>query len=217
MQEEENIDIKTTKWHDDFSDKVHGIVPDDNQAIDIINETYVIDDIYMCEIREILKQQALQQEKQKQRFDKLEKALEVSKKREAQRQVHMKNLLIIRGYLNRQFRNFWNKYEEKINDKVNLEMLCKYSKRESIYDDVGYKFAVYILDTRNKIQELLNFSLELCKFYILLNEKMHPPISPHSVVVRAIQDIRLAIHEDVYLQREYSITDEVLNNIENFE
>ena len=91
-------------------------------------------------------------------------------------------------------------------------MLKKYSNRTGIYGDPGYKFAVYVLETQSK----LGVSGETCKFYILLNEKMHPPISPHNIVVKAIQEIKRDAHEDIDLQRKYNITDEVLDEIVNF-
>jgi hypothetical protein len=64
-----------------------------------------------------------------------------------------------------------------------------------------------------KIPELNNFSVELCRFYIQLNEKLHPPTVPPSVVMNAIRELRMANEP---LLGEYSITDKMLDEIEHF-
>jgi hypothetical protein len=117
-------------------------------------------------------------------------------------------------YLNKQFKKFGNTYENILSNTVTQEMLHSLSRREKIYDDIGYKFAVYIICVNEKIPKLNNFSVELCRFYIQLNEKLHPPTVPPSVVMNAIRELKRAMDEP--LLGEYSITDKVLDEIEHF-
>ena len=48
------------------------------------------------------------------------KILVLAKEREMREKVseQLKNLLIVRGYINGRFNNFWTKYKDKIEDKV---------------------------------------------------------------------------------------------------
>ena len=232
------MDEKTTNevsiWHENFDDRIYKNVDETDteamtEAKELSESTYELDGIYMKEILHIRQEhkqmlqehkQMLQEQKrvlqeQDERIQLLEEDIARAKRRSAQRFTYMKDLNILRGYLNMKFRRFWlqlSQKEEKIDDMVTPEMLNKYSNRINIYDDLGYKFAVYVLE--NSHSNVLGASCETCKFYILLNEKMHPPISPHIIVEKAIQEIKR--HDDPDLQQEYHITDEVLDEIVNF-
>jgi hypothetical protein len=211
------MDSEISEWHENFDEKVYkNVDPLNTEATDDAKElsefTYELDDIYMRHIR----QERQEHERAQKRIQLLEDDLARAKRRSAERFTYMKNLNIVRGYLNTKFRHFWyqlSQKEEKIDDTVTLEMLKKNSNRTAIYEDAGYKFAVYVLENDKE----LGVSRETCKFYILLNEKMHPSISPHAIVERAIQEIKRDSHNDINLQREYNISDEVLDEIVNYE
>lgn len=210
---DEKTTVEISNWHENFDARVYEIVdPNNTEAIEkakeVAESTYDLDDIYMRHIRQ-------ENQRTQQRIQLLEDDLVRSKRRTAQHGIYIKNLNIIRSYLNMKFRQFWSQLsqnEEKISASVTLEMLKKYSNRTTIYGKEGYKFAVYVLE--NPQSNILGVSRETCKFYILLNEKMHPQFSPHIIVEKAIQEIK---HEDINLQKEYNITDEVLDEIVNFE
>ena len=125
------MDEKTTNeisiWHENFDDRIYKNVDETNA--EVMTEAkelsvYELDGIYMNEILRIK-----QEQKQDERIKLLEEDdIARAKRRSAQRLIHMKNLNILRGYLNMKFRLFklqLKQNEEKIDDMVTLEMLKK--------------------------------------------------------------------------------------------
>jgi hypothetical protein len=205
--------------HEEIDAKIYENVQDLTKAGEIVDDVNALGELYMDKIRFSQKQlnnaQMQLNNAQKQLNDTISE-LEKSQEHARKRSIHMKNLFIVREYINKKFRNYWYEYEEKLNNQITYQMLQSHSTREKIYDDSGYKFAVYILCVNEKIPVLQSFSTELCEFYIQLNEKIHQHITPHSVVVGAIRDLRNATRDKDPIQSEYNITDDVLNEIEQF-
>jgi uncharacterized protein YoxC len=206
---------------EDIHSEIYEIVEDTSKAGKIVNDVNTLGTLYeqkfVGEIKGLKNSIRTLETEVKNLSNELDnKILEVEEhsKRSVRLNNYTKCLFIIRSYLNKQFRYCWNIYENKIKETITHEMLCSLSKRENIYDDVGYKFAVYILCVTDKIPELISFPTELCQFYVLLNEKMHPSIIPHSIVVSAVQKLRNSVNEP--LMQEYRITRSVLDDIENF-
>lgn len=202
----DNIDT----LHEEISTKIYENVKNTQIAEEIIGDVNELGELYAIKIRNT--QKALDSAQRsldvaKRELDNTVLELEESQRRTKRMQVHLKDLFIVRGYLNKQFRCFWKEHEEKISGQVTDEMLHHYSNRENIYEDAGYKFAVYILSVTNRIPVLMGFSRELCEFYIQLNEKIHPKIVPRSVVVEAIRNLRMERCDG------FNITDEILNEI----
>jgi hypothetical protein len=199
--------------HEEIDAKIYENVQDPIKAGEIVDDVNTLGELYMGKIR-ISQRQLNDAKKQfndaQRQLNETVSELEKSQEHARKRSFHMKNLFIVREYLNKKFRNYWYEYEEKISNQVTHQMLQRYSTREKIYDDAGYKFAVYVLC----VDEKTPVSRELCQFYIQLNEKIHQRITPHSVVIGAIQYLRNAIHDDDTIRREYAITDDVLNEIE---
>ena len=198
---------QTEVLHEEISVKIYENVPEQTNATNIMSDINLLENYYIDKIREM--QISLQNHLNTVNETVLK--LEEAHNRAKRVDLHLKNLFIVRGYLNRQFRNYWRKYEDKIS--VSHEMLVSLSDRENIYDDIGYKFAVYILAHKEPIPELRNFSKDLCIFYIKINEKIHPKIYPLSVVVEAIRSLRSYTNETPI--REFNVTDEILNEIEH--
>jgi hypothetical protein len=183
-------------------------VEDPNKSSEIIGDVNTLTKSYMYDINALKgKIQRLNDEAS----ENVKEAERVSERAE-KLSIHFKNLLKIRGYLNQQFRIYWNRYESKIKDELTQEMLCSQSKREHIYDDSGYKFAVYVLCIKTLIPELAGFSKELCEFYIKLNDKIHPNFLPRIITMNAVRELKESINDP--LIKEYNITIEVLNDIE---
>jgi hypothetical protein len=124
------------------------------------------------------------------------------------------DLFVLRGFLNEKFSNLWNKFKDLLEEKITTEMISKYSNRNTIYNNSGYKFAVYIIEynEKDRIPQLSTFPKELCKFNIGLNDKFHPKTYPKSVVENAIRELKEFNNPKFYSQ--YGLTMEVLNEAE---
>lgn len=218
MQEENNLKESILNLQEDIQDKIYENAKDTTKASDIISDVNTLETLYdkkhFEKIKELsskvhsLQEQLDEEMRESEKFSKL--------------RVYMKDLFILRMYLNEQFHNRGKKYESILRNTVTQEMLRSFSRRESIYEKPGYRFAVYLLCVNENtgivgvtcISKSDKFSDEMCKFYIQLNDKLHPNVIPHSIVMNAIRELRSSVNESSL--REYSITNKVLDEMEHF-
>ena len=173
------------------------------EKVDTLGSLY--DQKYVQEIRELKTEIKGFESKLDEKIKEAEEAIRHRKKMHD----YMNDIFILRMYLNQEFRILWNTYENRIGNAISPEMICSLSRREQIYNDGGYKFTVYIICVIDKIPELRNFSVELCKFCVKINEKLHPITIPHAIVINAIRDLK---NSSRTLQ-EYNVTDKLLEEL----
>ena len=112
-------------------------------------------------------------------------------KRNKQFNESFKLFMIIRQAINRLFNNLWDKNENEINEKQpdfnDLAIKTDILTRKDLVNKPVYKGIKYALCAIHKIHG--NTPIELCNFYIIMNEKLHPKSETDYIVTQTINSL----------------------------
>lgn len=124
--------------------------------------------------------------------------------------VHNK-IFKIRQAMNELFQKKWRQYDNVFTN-VDFDILASKTsilKRKTLVKiNNGIKFALIII---NGIDKTINFPIELCKYYITLNNKFHPDIRPiQKTIIIAEEMKKIIVDNDPQTCQMIDATPEVL-------
>lgn len=130
-----------------------------------------------------------------------------------------KIVYLVRQTMNVLFPNMYNKYAEHLNN-INYDELARstqFMKRtEIVHKDNGCKFALAVYHGKISVE---NFSKDLCKYYITLNDKFHPKIKPINNTIENIKELKLLMQENTNicecLETPINVVEELIEKLNN--
>jgi hypothetical protein len=193
----------TDKIKDNIYDGLFEAIPNDT---DKCNEIYaLVEDLEQLEIdkrkqmnkkyEEAIFELNKVQKEQVSNFEKLLKQNEEDIKRQEQANQAIKELWIIRQYMNVLFNRLYedNQTQVELIDCVDLGSKTLFlSRKETVITIPGIRYALCVLN--NKIDGV---SKGLCEFYIKFNDKCHPKIRPFKLVKESIHRLNEIMTESV--------------------
>jgi len=126
----------------------------------------------------------------------------------------IKNIHAIRQCLNILFNKLWSIHKNNIQTDTDFVVLANnitiLKRKERVNESDGLKYAVCVLS------KLCVGQIDICEFYIKLNELYHPKIKPIQTMYKNIADLKIKLDEyKPHFLKEIDITPILLDNLNN--
>jgi uncharacterized protein YdiU (UPF0061 family) len=161
-----------------------------NDNVDFADDIYAnvkgVEEICKDETIEIVKQYQQKLQKSTEELSETLCKLEQERNKARSEKDTMKNIIIIRQFMNRLFDYRWdeNKDELSMIDMSNLD--TSFIKRKDLINrSNGTKYAIVILNDKHIDTKI---SKRLCLMFIKINDRFHPVIKPTNKIVKAAID-----------------------------